>query len=403
MSLFRRTECALEDLQKRRRRSGSDASDRTLVGQLQLQGAMAPPVTFQRPHVRHLVYYVPTVPTVQSTVRYAHASVLPEYADRAELVTESPAPTSVAERYDDCHVLNRTDKKGNVLRARRIVSDLTDDDVYVGSFQYAPVLAGALSDVPWVADVYDDPLQYALNNPRTYHELSARIDKLLLSRADRVAAVLHPAVPGIGGDHVRYVPNDVGFPTSLVDPDTRPADGPLRAVWVGSPQLDRGIDLLLDALDRVDVDLSVDVLGDASVAVRERVHSSGLEDVVELHGAVEHEIALEAIEEADIGLCVLPPRRDWKYSYPVKVREYLAAGTVPVLSEFPSFQQSAREAGYYVPPTAAGLAEALRELAQVDPSHLVRMKERARERAETYPAADGRHWWARQALSGVAR
>lgn len=349
-----------------------------------------------------VVYYSPSIPDIESTARYVHATALPEYLDAATLVTESEPPAGLADRYDDVRVLDGG-TIANARRAARIADgvDAGDDQLlYVTTFHYAPVLSGALSDRPWVVGVYDNPVQYALNNPKSYHQLTARLLPWLIGRADGVVHEYSPYGGKIMGADPRFT--WPGCPVDLIEPQFDPPADTLECVWAGSPRLDRGMPVLVDALERVDGPVHVSVFGDADDAVTELATRSGVDDSLTFHGWTPHDEVCDAIADAHVGLCVLPNRRDWYHSSPLKVREYLAGGTIPLCSDFPGIRATAESAGVYTEPTAAGLAERLDwlvERSRSNPKAITARMRQGRQKAEMTPISWCKEWFVRQCVS----
>jgi glycosyltransferase involved in cell wall biosynthesis len=347
-----------------------------------------------------VVYFSPTIPSVRSTVRYAHADAVPRHVDRATLVTESEPPAAVADRYNDVVVLDGG-VLGNARRAKRVAEETAGDGqtLFLTTFHYAPALAGTLADLPWVVDVFDNPRQYAYNNPDSYHRVSARALVHLVDRADGVVHDYHHSGPVLGRDP-RFVTE--GCPTDLVDPTFEAPGEELQCVWAGSPQLDRGMDTLVEALATLDEPVSVDVYGDADDGAIAYARRHGVTETVTFHGRTEHEEVCEAVGEAHVGLCVLPGRPDWRHSSPLKIREYMAGGTIPVCSDFPGMRLTAESAAVYTDPEPTALASTLDrlfEIARDDPERFVRRMRTCRERAEARPLDVAGEWFVRQAVS----
>lgn len=348
----------------------------------------------------HVIYYVPSIPNVKSTARYAHATAFLDNVDSATLITETDPPDELANRYDSVYIL--TDRTlGNAQQAAKIANNATDEQIlYVTSFHYAPVLSGARADLPWVVDVYDNPIQYALNDPRSYHQLTARGLMWLIGRADGVIHDYHPYKGRVMGSDPRFILE--GCPIDLIDPTYKLPDESLECVWAGSPRLERGMKLLIDALEMVEGDITVSVYGKIDEEIQSVVDRRGLAKQIHLHGWTEHEKVLEAVSQAHVGLCVLPDRQDWHHSTPLKVREYMAGGTVPVMSDFPGMRYIAESTGIYTSPTKNSLAstiDQLLEFARLTPESFVDKMRKSRHRAEAHSLDRSNEWFVRQCVS----
>ncbi|MFC7157491.1 glycosyltransferase [Halomarina halobia] len=279
------------------------------------------------------------------------------------------------------HVLERT------LQARRIVNTVRDrsadgDVTYVTEFTYAQVLSGYLSNAKWVVDVFDDPLQLSIRRPiYSPHQITSRMLLRVIDRADVVVTTLHPDGPRSHlGRSTRFALN--GSPVSSITHERKPTQPPLRCVWVGKTGRGWGIESLLEALTYVDTDLVVDVYGEPTSRAEAVSAELGLSDQVRFHGNVSHEQVCRSIEKAHVGLCTLTAFDDFRYAYPIKIGEYLAAGAIPVMSDFPGMRTLAREAGVYTDPTPRDIATALRGIAAMSADELEQLAVLARERAE---------------------
>lgn len=351
--------------------------------------------------IDHLFFYIPEIPDIETTGRYNQAIELTSHATTSELLTEQTPPPAVRDQYDEIHLL----EGGNIVRsqrARRLVDkrfngEKTDQQLFVTTFHYAPALAGASSDAFWAVTRYDDPTQYAHNAPRSHHQVTARILERLLRRADRQVYTVTPTQIPPQHAEIRFVRNGLGCPIEHVTPGNKLTDDTLRAVWAGSPRLDRGIDILIDALTRVDEEIiHVDVYGDEESEVRRLAEQKGVTDKLTFHGRQSHEEVCAAIGNAEIGLCVLPERADWLHTPSLKAREYLAGGTIPVVSNFPGFRSLARDHAVYSKPDGKSLAAVLNQLGHLSSDRLETIFSDIRAYAETIPMKKERRWWAQQ-------
>ena len=342
-----------------------------------------------------IVYYVPTIPDVWSTDRYQHALGLVEAADESVVVSNAPVPDSLAKR-TTTQVVDAESVLSRGRAAASVATSAPDSTTFVTSYHYEAVLAGSIAKqrgVRWVPDVYETPAQYRLNQPRTYHQVTARGLAGLLHQAERAVHSFHPETPYQYGSDRRFLPN--GAPVSIVDPAY--ADrSTLHVAWVGSPRLDRGGELLVEALARVDSSLVVDVYGTTDPHVESLAAELGVDDVLRFNGRVPHRKALDGVREADVGYCVLPPRTDWRYAPPIKVGEYLAGATIPLVSDFPGMRYIAKDAGRYVAPRPDAVATALDDLSALSLADRHGLAEAARERGEEIAWEEVRAEFARQ-------
>jgi glycosyltransferase involved in cell wall biosynthesis len=288
----------------------------------------------------------------------------------------------------------------NIARARKASSlaeeFLAPDDPFVTTWHYTPALAGTLTDRPWVVDVYDDPRQIYFNKPQFIHSLLTRVLYRLLRRADRAVHTIHPNFPRLAGQDRRFALN--GAATDVIEVEPKPARDPLRCIWVGNPWLDRGMKPVLRAMDRLDNGVKLDVYGRAYKEAASYAERLGVMRDVTFHGRKSHGDVLEAMGSAHVGLSTYPYREDWFYSYPIKIGEYLASGTIPLASDFPGARAVASGAGVYTNPKAEAIAERLRRLCNIDEKRFSDMQGSCRRRAEAISWREERAWFAKQAI-----
>ena len=351
--------------------------------------------------VDHIFFYIPEIPEIETTGRYNQAIELPAHATTSELITEQPPPSAIQEQYDEVHILEGGDIARS-RRARRLVDETFDREkskqqLFVTTFHYAPALAGATSDAFWVVTRYDDPMQYAHNSPLSHHQVTARILERLLRRADRQVYLVTPTRIPPQHTEIRFVRDGLGCPVEQITPGTKLTGEALHAIWAGSPRIDRGMDILIDALTRVNAEtVHVDVYGDAETEVKRLAKRQGVTDKLTFHGRQPHERVRTAIGDAEIGLCVLPERTDWLHTPSLKTREYLAGGTIPIVSDFPGFRSLARNHAIYSKPNGEALSSVFQELEQVSQTQLKTIFRQIREYASTIPMTKERQWWAQQ-------
>jgi len=241
-------------------------------------------------------------------------------------------------------VLNPINPLQRARQGRQIAENRLskEDSRYLTTFHYAPALSGFLADRTWVLDVYDDPMQYVYNNPRSLHSVSARVLLQLLDRADRAVHTIHPATSRTFTDDRRFAIN--GAPTSVLNGDVTTTEGPLQVVFASSREA--SVSLLLEAVQEIR-SVEVDIYCELSREAQALVDEVG---GVKTHGWQPHDTVIKTVELADIGFCVLPKRPDWYYSYPLRVGECLAGGTVPIVSDFPGSRDLVRSFGCTVNP-----------------------------------------------------
>lgn len=356
-----------------------------------------------------VAYYVYEIPDIASSTRYNHALALAEQGTESILLTHKKPPESIQKSFDHIEILSiNNSRSNNILNnltaqvqyaksgAKKIDRLLETDDILVTAFHYSCALVGIFTNVTWVVDVYDDPYQYILGSPQSIHQVGARLLKMILLHADKAVHTIHPASPRLIGNEQRFAIN--GSATSIIEPGEKPPRNSLQCVWAGQPRLDRGMDKFLRALNQLDEPIQVDIFGapyKGAKALAERLNV--IEDVI-FHGLQPHAKVINAIETAHIGLALYPPREDWKYSYPIKVGEYLAGGTIPLNSSFPGMRELSRNAGVYTEYSVKSIERQLRKLNSLQETEYQKMQKKARLRAESVSWYEERKWFATQAI-----
>lgn len=226
----------------------------------------------------------------------------------------------------------------------------------------------------WTAFLPEDPTP--LNTPL---KLAAR---LVLGRARTVMPVSRSLASAMRDAGVRapfvVVPNAVD--TSLFRPGA--GDGGRRLVTVGLLQRQKGVDILLRALARVQEsrpDVRLDVVGDGPErAEYERLRSTlGLDDSVTFHGFKPKSEVASVLAASD--LFVLASRFE---NNPCVLVEAQAAGLPIVASSVGGIPEIVEKDGLLAPPEdvdalSARILEALQRLGEYDRAAIA---ERARER-----------------------
>lgn len=315
------------------------------------------------------VAYFPTIPDVWATARYQHVMALAQAVEDFTLITHNTPPTRLQ------NLATRTEHVGGSFREKvqsscQVARErLGNDDPFVTTFHYESALAGfcasTLSKITWVVDIYDAPAQYRLNAPRSHHNISSRVLESALQRADLGIHSSSPDTPFRYGFREEFISN--GSSVERTSPFLPQLD-PLKLVWIGSPQLDRGGTVLLEALVQTDADVHVNVVGADYEKTATRATELGVDSLLTFHDRLNHSDALEIARNAHVGFAVLPSRPDWRFATPIKVGDYLATGTIPIMSDFPGMRYMAGECGRFLEPSASAAATVLDEMASLSQS-----------------------------------
>lgn len=182
-------------------------------------------------------------------------------------------------------------------------------------------------------------------------------------------------------------------------PVTHPSDGggPLRILFVGRVEADKGVFLLLDAVERLvaeDRDVAVDVCGTGSAlpAVRRAVAERGLTDTVRCHGYCDRPTL--AARYAACHVVVVPTTTAFVEGFNKVVAEAVLAGRPVVTSAVCPALRTVEDAAVVVPPDEPGpYAEAIRRLH--DDAELYRSKQAACGRLSRQFLDPTRSWGSR--------
>jgi glycosyltransferase involved in cell wall biosynthesis len=310
--------------------------------------------------MKSIAYYVPSIPDVWSTTRYQHALAAIEVSDRSILIGNVDPPTNLAQKATEVYNIDSDNVVGRARTAAEIVNDRLDKTgLFVTSFHYEAALSGfftVMFGTTWTVDIFDAPAQYRFNNPRSHHSIASHGLEWILKMADQSIHTCHPETPFQYGQNRHFITN--GSPISRTEPHYRPKDE-LSIVWAGSPQSDRGGAVLAEALSQTNERIQVDAYGEADDQIISLVEQYDIADQFNFHGWVPHNEVLSAICQATIGFAVLPPRNDWRYATPIKIGEYLAGGTIPLVSDYPGSRYVAADSGIYVQPNADAISDSL--------------------------------------------
>jgi glycosyltransferase involved in cell wall biosynthesis len=243
----------------------------------------------------------------------------------------------------------------------------------------APTMAWARrAGVPVVVEYEDDALIEVGTRFKGWHRRRGRraIDLARREIAGVVAVspelarqLGHPnsiVIPGLVDDDLLGIPR----------PRTGPAEGPLRIVYAGGINHEKGPALLVEAFDRLEFPAELDVVGNGRDLALLRQAAAGARQPVRVHGEVPRERLVELLAAADVAV---NPRRMSKdmlgQIFPFKMVDYIGAG-LPVVSsrlgEFPLAAQGSLLT--YESDDAASLAAALgtarRRLPELGPEAL---------------------------------
>lgn len=232
----------------------------------------------------------------------------------------------------------------------------------------------------WIADIWDHPEQgladRSMNPGKRLLVFGAR---KTLKRADLVICAIMPEALGayaIDSRKILSITNGVDL--KLVKPVGDGGKGisrHLRLLYVGPIHPSRDIETVLEAfhiLYQKNQDLELKMVGGISGdfdKMMRFIKSRGMEDKVEFKGEIQHKEVIDLIEDSDICLCPLRNTIDKRFTYPIKVFEYLAMGKVVIAANLPGVAEiiDHGENGLLVnPEDAKALADAVIEVQKND-------------------------------------
>lgn len=160
------------------------------------------------------------------------------------------------------------------------------------------------------------------------------------------------------GDHP-VVPNAAWPPTSV------PPPGRDHVVHVGRVSIGRGAETLLDVAERLDGSLHIDVMGDVDDGLVPQFEQAAHSGALAWTGFVPNDEAMQRVNGALAGLCLLRDLPNYRHSRPTKVVEYMARGVPVVTTPNPVAREivEAYDCGIVVPhDDAAAVVAALERL-----------------------------------------
>lgn len=139
------------------------------------------------------------------------------------------------------------------------------------------------------------------------------------------------------------VPNSPRVPAELAD-EVREPGAPHRVVYVGAITGARGLEEMLDLVQRLPRDVRLELIGNANPALDARLRA--IDDPrLDYRGFVPNAEALTRLPGALAGLVLLHDHDNYRHSQPSKVMEYMAYGVPAVTTPIPASAKLVRETG----------------------------------------------------------
>ena len=348
------------------------------------------------------------VKNVSNATQYQRALLLSEHFDLA-IVTDGEIPEEILEKTADCYRV----RSGwvFVLSSIRILRALSREGfrVLYSSNQPRAVIVSYLASLMfsfrWVVDLWDDPM-LAFRNMRKGRFLTSLYRRFLwrsLPRADAWVLGLHE-------DMLSELPaRSEGLSLLKITNGTIPSlnyrkekcnaecsvqgEELLRVGHAGWVTLQRGVELVLAFLKSLQDEehrFQFRAWGPAEDEALEAIeaHNAHYRHKLKYLGKVSHRESLSKVAESDVCLCLLDPSVvNFRYSYPIKLFEYMAAGKVVIATDTPAIREVIEDgkSGILIDNTVDSFRKALETVTLMkDRGDLITMEEAARNRVKSF-------------------
>lgn len=234
------------------------------------------------------------------------------------------------------------------------------------------------TDLIWIQDIWDDPLLPASRHSSD-EGLTRRVgrygligiwklEKLLIPRSDLLILALHEDYLNEAGIHhgnVCKVTNGVIRNLQTTKSVSLPG---FNLTYVGQVKASRGISEMLDLTSNLsnfipNVRLNfIGVDSEQEPQLNHLIDEENLVDNVRIIGEVDHEIALAYIQKSDVCFCILSEDvRNYKYSYPIKLFEYMSFGKLTIISNTMGVNEIVSNGNFTISITDDSCAEEISE------------------------------------------
>jgi len=188
-------------------------------------------------------------------------------------------------------------------------------------------LAGSIADRAWLPRSLRAVARWSV---RTIERIAPRRYRLLAAEVGYLERL---------GD-VPVVPNSTLVPEHCAPP----SDDDRRVVYVGRISSGRGWRTMLELARLLRGEAVVELIGEPDGDVRDAVMAADAAGEVCWRGYVPNGAALQSVEGAVAGLCLLAPVPNYLHSLPTKVVEYMAHGLPVITTDLPIPSELVREA-----------------------------------------------------------
>lgn len=345
---------------------------------------------------------------VSNATQYQRALMLSKTFELT-IVTDGSVPDLIARHSEDClRVRSGWNFVPSAIRVLRTLSKQGYRVLYSSNQPRAIIaayLAASHLNMRWIVDLWDDPMLAFRNmrKGRVFTSLYRRFvwrslpssEAWILGLNKGILEALPPRDPN---HRVLMVTNgtNVSATREVVSLERRihPGDKDgLRVGYSGWVTLQRGVSLVLSYLKSVngqEVPLEFVAWGPAEEDALEAIteHNAQQAHGLEYLGKLSHSQSLIEIAKSDVCLCLLDPSVvNFRFSYPIKLFEYMAAGKVVIATDTPAIRQVIEDgkSGILIENTVEALGEALKEVqTMIARGTIHEMEEAAKERAKAF-------------------
>jgi len=217
--------------------------------------------------------------------------------------------------------------------------------IAIGRLLRIPVILDMAENYPaMLASMHSTGRRGLIDSVVRSPRLARRVERWSLARLDGVMVVVDEsgdriAADGVPRDRIAVVSNTPPLERLTTNAAVQTATGPMRLVYLGLVEAQRGIGTMLEAMallrrDHRDVHLVIYGDGVDGAFFRERAAQLGVEPpYVEFRGRVPNGEALSALAMAHVGIIPHWSDRSWNTTVPNKLFDYMAAGLAVVTSD----------------------------------------------------------------------
>lgn len=221
---------------------------------------------------------------------------------------------------------------GSLLAARRLLREHAGahDLVLLHDPELLLVSGAVPDDVPVVWDVHED-VAASLVARQWVPSVVRPLARLLVGLMERRAERRHRLLLAEDAYQHRFRRTHPVVPNAPLVPESVPAPGRDRVVYLGRVAAARGAHELVELARRLADDVEVVVIGDAEADVADELRRADARGDLRWLGYLPNREALDHVAGATAGLSLLHDLPNFRESMPTKVLEYMGCG-VPVIT-----------------------------------------------------------------------